>query len=125
MIYPLHLNDTGSFQELAHASNGIEFGQLSLLTVAPRRTRGGHYHTHKKEWFCCLRGQCCIVATEVGTGQWRSLVLSADKREFIAINPYEAHTVLNNSDQECELLVICDKVYDPENPDTIDYKGQP
>ena len=123
-MYPLHQNDTGSFQELAHASDDIEFGQLSLLTIAPRRTRGGHYHTYKKEWFCCLHGRCYIVATDVRTREQRSIVLSDDNREFVIVNPYESHIVLNPHDQECELLIICNEEYDPENADTISYKAE-
>ena len=122
-MYPLHKDDTGLFQELAHASD-VEFGQLSLLTVAPRRTRGGHYHTHKKEWFCCLHGRCYIVATDARTAQQRSIVLGESHKEFAIVNPYEAHIVLNPSDQECELLVISSEEYDPDNSDTIKYEAK-
>ena len=126
MKYPLHRNDTGSFQELAHASD-VQFGQLSLLTVAPRCKRGGHYHTNKREWFCCLHGGCYIVAIDIRTGKQRSLVLKDSNREFVTVNPYEAHVVLNPYDQECELLIISSNEYDLENPDTIKYeaKGEP
>jgi len=120
-MYPLHQNDTGSFQELAHATD-VEFGQLSLLTIAPRCKRGGHYHTRKKEWFCCLHGKCYIVATDVRTGRQRSIVLDDADREFVIVNPYEAHIVLNPSDVECELLIISSEEYDPENTDTIKYE---
>ena len=126
-MYPLHKNDTGSFQELAHASD-IQFGQLSLLTIAPRRSRGGHYHTHKKEWFCCLHGSCYLVLTnpegkQLGSG----IALNEDNREFVAVLPHEVHTILNPHDRECELLVICNEEYDPDNPDTIKFevKGEP
>ena len=119
MNYSLHQNDTGSFQELAHASDGIEFAQLSLLTIAPRCERGGHYHTRKIEWFCCTHGKCYMVTTDIRTGQRRSIVLSGTYREFVLVYPYEVHTVLNPHDQECELLIICNEEYDPENPDTI------
>jgi len=120
-MYPLHQNDTGSFQELAHASD-VEFGQLSLLTIAPRCERGGHCHTRKKEWFCCLHGKCYIVATDVRTGRQRSIVLDDADREFVIVNPYEAHIVLNPSDVECELLIIVSEEYDLGNPDTIKYE---
>ena len=123
MTYPLHKNDTGSFQELVHASD-VEFGQLSLLTVAPRHTRGGHYHTHKREWFCCLRGECILVLTDTDGRQVDGITLSAKRREFIAVNSYEGHTVLNPSNQECELLIISSEEYDPENSDTIKYEAK-
>jgi UDP-2-acetamido-2,6-beta-L-arabino-hexul-4-ose reductase len=124
VTYPLHENDTGSFQELVHKSDGIEFGQLSLLTVAPRRTRGGHYHTSKTEWFCCTHGHCYIVCTDVRTKAQRSIDLNENDRKFAAVKPYESHIVLNPHDRKCELLVICNEEYDPENPDTVPYKGE-
>ena len=123
-MYPLHKSDDGSFQELARTAD-IEFGQLSLLTIAPRRTRGGHYHTHKKEWFCGLHGRCYIVATDVRTGEQRTIVMDEDNRKFAIVNPYEAHVVLNPSDQECELLVICNEEYDPDNADTVEHHPSP
>ena len=121
-MYPLHKNETGSFQELAHKSDGIEFGQLSLLTIAPRCKRGGHYHTRKKEWFCCLHSKCYIACTNVKTGKQRSIVLDDDHKEFHIVEPQESHIVLNPSNKECELLVICSEEYDPENPDTIKWE---
>ena len=122
-MYPLHQDDTGSFQELAHKS-GIEFGQLSLLTVAPRRTKGGHYHTHKKEWFCCIHGRCYIAVINIKTGKPRSITLDENSKKFVLVNPYESHVVLNPSDIECELLVICNEEYDPDNPDTVKYNDK-
>lgn len=120
--HPLHKNDTGSFQELAHKSEGIEFGQLSLLTIAPRCTRGGHYHTRKTEWFCCLHGTCRIALVNSEGRQTESITLTDSGREFVKVLPGECHTILNPSDQECELLVICAEEYDPENPDTIKWE---
>lgn len=124
MTYPLHANDTGSFQELAHASD-IEFGQLSLLTVAPRRTRGGHYHTRKTEWFCCLHGKCAIVLQSPEGKQIGALSLDDNERQFAKVLPGEVHTVLNPHDQECELLVISSEEYNPEDTDTITYRKYP
>jgi UDP-2-acetamido-2,6-beta-L-arabino-hexul-4-ose reductase len=127
MIHLLHKDDTGSFQELARESEGIEFGQLSLLTVAPRCKRGGHYHTYKTEWFCCVHGSCYIVLSNLEGKQIGSLSLSDTGRKFVVVKPYEVHTILNPHDQECELLVICTEEYDPGNPDTMtsQFGGQP
>ena len=122
-MYPLHENETGSFQELAHASD-VEFGQLSLLTVAPQRTRGGHYHTRKNEWFCCTHGSCYIILQSLEGKQIASLPLNDNERQFIKVLPGEVHTILNVSDCECELLIICNEEYDPADPDTIKYEGK-
>ena len=117
MSYPLHKNDTGSFQELAHASD-VEFGQLSLLTIAPKCQRGGHYHTRKREWFCCIRGRCCLFSTDLRTGKHHGIVLLGEDKEFVAVEPYHFHSVVNIGDGECELLIIASEEYDEDDPDT-------
>jgi len=122
-MYLLHQSETGSFQELAHASD-VEFGQLSLLTIAPRCQRGGHYHTRKKEWFCCLRGKCYIVCTDVRNGEQKNTILEDTDKKFVLVYPYDAHVVLNPHDQECELLVISSEEYDPADPDAIKWEGR-
>ena len=118
MTYPLHKNETGSFQELAHKSDGIEFGQLSLLIVAPRQTRGGHYHTYKREWFCCIRGECYIALADTTGNQIGCAVLSENAKMFVGVCPNRTHTVLNIGDVECVLLVISSKEYNPDDADT-------
>ena len=117
MRYREHNSETGSFQELARKSD-VEFGQLSILTVAPMRQRGGHYHKRKREWFCCIRGECYIVLNNPEGKQMRSLTLDEGNREFVVVEPYEVHTVMNLSDKACELLVISSEEYDPDDTDT-------
>ncbi len=120
-MYPLHENDTGSFQELAHASD-VDFGQLSILVIEPGCQRGGHYHTRKKEWFCCIHGKCILEITNVRDYSMRNVVLLESKREFVTIKPYESHLVRNTSEAEkCELLIIVNEEYDEKNPDTIKF----
>ena len=120
-MYPKHNNKDGSFQELAHASD-VKFGQLSYLTVNPQCIRGGHYHTRKEEWFCCVRGKCTMVLADVKTKKKRVVSLNSSKKKFVYVKPYEKHTVLNLGGSEpAELLVIISEEYDESNPDT--FKG--
>lgn len=122
-MYPLHENETGSFQELAH-SDDVKFGQLSILTINPACARGGHYHTRKEEWFCCIHGKCELRLDNVKDGSSRTVTLNEAKREFIKVEPFESHIVTNLSDLDvCELLVIICEKYDPADPDTIKYGG--
>jgi len=121
-LFQLHKSELGSFQELAHASD-IQFGQLSLLKVNIGCTRGGHYHTRKHEWFACIRGKCKIEMVGVGAYRHSRVVeLDASGIEFVEVMPYESHKVINTGDDLCELLVIISEPFDPENPDTIEYK---
>ena len=115
----IYIDVRGSFQELAHSSD-VKFGQLSLLRVNSGFARGGHYHTHKEEWFCCIHGRCEMEITNVKDGTMRAVILEDSKKEFILIKPYESHLVRNFSKSDiCELLVIVSEEYSPEDPDTF------
>lgn len=123
-MYNIYIDDRGSFQELAR-SNDVKFGQLSLLRVNPGCARGGHYHTRKEEWFCCIYGKCEMETTNVKDGTTRVVILDESKREFMLIKPYESHLVRNSSKSEvCELLVIVSEEYNPEDPDTFKQEGK-
>lgn len=122
MIFPLHKDNRGSFQELAH-SDDVKFGQLSLLTVNPNCERGGHYHTYKEEWFSCIHGRCRMDLINVKDGTKRSIFMGGLNNEFVYIKPYESHIVVNIGENVCELLVIISEKYTEETVDTIKYKG--
>ncbi len=118
MNYPVHEDERGYFQELAHASD-VKFGQLSILRINAERSRGSHYHTHKEEWFCCIRGRCLMEITNIKDLSTRNIVLADFKKEFVLIKPYESHTVSNVSNEPCELLVIASEEYNEKAPDTF------
>jgi UDP-2-acetamido-2,6-beta-L-arabino-hexul-4-ose reductase len=121
-MQPLHKNESGSFQELAHASD-VKFGQLSILTIAPSCDRGNHYHKRKKEWFCCVHGKCQLSTINNKTGTTRTLLLDGLNREFVVVEPYHTHIVSNpSSTQECELLIINSEEYREEDSDTFKYE---
>jgi UDP-2-acetamido-2,6-beta-L-arabino-hexul-4-ose reductase len=118
-MFDLHENESGSFQELAHASD-VKFGQLSVLKINPGYSRGGHYHTRKEEWFCCIHGKCELRLNSIKNGSTRSLTLAESCREFALVKPFENHVVVNPSKSEaCELLVIISEAYDENDPDTF------
>jgi dTDP-4-dehydrorhamnose 3,5-epimerase-like enzyme len=122
-MFPFHSNESGSFQELAH-SDDVQFGQLSILKVNPKCKRGGHYHTYKKEWFCCIRGECKMSMVNVTDGEERFEKLDGSRPEFVYISPYESHTVENTGEEVCEILIIISEKYDDDNPDTVKYGGK-
>lgn len=122
MLFPLHKNGTGSFQELAHARD-VKFGQLSSLTINPGNVRGGHYHTVKEEWFCCIRGKCCMDMFDAKNPEdHRQVFLDGSNREFVKVSSFEVHTITNFSlTEECEVLIIANEEFDPQYPDTFRY----
>ncbi len=118
MLFPLHKDDRGSFQELVH-SKDIEFGQLSLLKVNVGCSRGDHYHMHKLEWFACIHGKCTMQMSHVRGNAKRQVELDESHIEFIQIMPYERHKVINTGEAVCELLVIASESFNPLDPDTF------
>lgn len=116
--YPIHESETGFFQELARWDD-VDFKQLSLLSINPDCSRGGHYHSYKREWFCCVVGEGVLELRNVNTGEEESISLSISDRRFIEVNPYWRHTVVNESGMfPLIVLIIIDEEFDPENPDT-------
>lgn len=121
MIFPVHESETGFFQELAHKSD-VDFGQLSILGIKPGCSRGGHYHSRKTEWFCCIAGSCMMQIFNVRTGESRAIGLSEEKREFVRVDPYESHSVENFiGNPMCEVLIIISEEYDSSDPDTFSF----
>ena len=59
---------------------------------------------------------------DVRSEEQRIIDLSATSKEFVLVAPFEGHTVMNQGEGDCELLVISSVEYDPKNPDT--YKQQ-
>ena len=121
--HPIHRDVTGSFQELARKSEGIDFGQLSILSVSPGCVRGGHYHIRKKEYFCCTRGRGLLELVDIETDHKKTYILDAIKdRVFIEVLPGFSHTVINNDRYvDLEVLIIISEEYDEEDPDTFKY----
>jgi UDP-2-acetamido-2,6-beta-L-arabino-hexul-4-ose reductase len=117
--YPIHNTSTGSFQELARKSQGIEFGQLSLLTINPLCSRGNHYHSYKTEWFCCLFGEGKLNLKNIDTGEEFSFLLSELERKFIEVTPRWVHTVVNDSEIfPLSVLIIIDEEFEENTSDT-------
>ncbi len=118
-MYPVHENNSGSFQELARPKD-LRFGQLSYLVIKPGFSRGNHYHKRKEEWFCCVRGKCRMVLLNANNSEKKELILDSTKKEFFKVEPYEVHTLSNESDSEnCELVIIISEEYFETDPDTF------
>ncbi len=118
-MYPIHENETGLFQELAR-SKEVKFGQISLLIINSGCSRGGHYHTRKEEWFCCIRGCCRLDLVNVHSKAAKEIILDEFKREFIKVEPFWIHTLTNLSDpRSCDLIIVVSEEFDESDPDTF------
>lgn len=122
-MYPIHKNDTGLFQELARDKD-VKFGQISLLVINSGYSRGGHYHTRKEEWFCCIRGQCRMNLLNIHSMVTKDILLDEVTREFIKVEPFWSHTLTNISDEKaCDIIIIISEEYNESDPDTFNFEG--
>ena len=123
-MFPVHEDSSGIFQELIK-KNDVIFGQLSLLVIKPKYSRGNHYHKRKEEWFCCIHGKCELRLTDVQNNKIRTIILDSSKKEFIKVKPFENHIFKNLSkNKNCELLIIISEEYNQDDPDTYTFDGK-
>jgi len=116
-MYPIHNDDRGSFQELAR-SKDVEFGQLGIIEINPKHTRGGHYHTRKREWFCCIEGKCDLLLINTLNKSRKVLTLNSNRREFELVNQHEMHWLINQNGELCKVLSITSEEFNANNADT-------
>jgi UDP-2-acetamido-2,6-beta-L-arabino-hexul-4-ose reductase len=115
--YPVHANAAGSFQELLHEDEAV-FGQLSICAIAPFSRRGGHYHRHKEEWFCMVRGEIALDFYNPDGTYRLTQLLSAEHRRFVHVPPPYPHAVRNLGSETAEFLLVANEVFDVNDPDT-------
>jgi len=70
-----------------------------------------HYHREKTETFVCLSGEICLAVKRAGG--IRVYTLTAGDGCFVEVGLRERHSVMNMSDSDAVLLVLCDQYYHP------------
>jgi UDP-2-acetamido-2,6-beta-L-arabino-hexul-4-ose reductase len=89
---------------------------------APGVVRGNHYHKHKVEWFCIIKGKCRFVTENIKTRQREETVVTDTDNILFRTEPFIAHAMENVGNTEMILLGFVNKVLDPKQPDTYSYK---
>ena len=108
-------DNRGFFEELYKSK---KYGQISLNMAYPGITKGGHYHTYKKEIFYVVDGHCLIRQRNIHTDQ---MVVSEveDKKTFVDILPEYTHEITNIGRNNSYTLMWISEVYSDETPDTL------
>jgi len=101
-----------------------KFAQIYVATILPGGVRGNHFHKKKLEWFTILNGKVRVLLEDVKTKKRKDLILDSSEAflKRILIKNETAHVFKNISDSTVVLVVYSNKIYDPKNPDTYDYK---
>jgi len=101
-----------------------KFKQIYVATILPGKIRGNHYHKKKSEWFTIFNGKVKVVIEDIKTKEKKEIILDSSEKHLyrIFLNAGVAHAFKNISDSTVVLVVYMNKIYNPKNPDTYDYK---
>lgn len=91
-------------------------------TTKPGVVRGNHYHEHKIEWFCILKGTCRFVSEDIKTKKRKVTIITDSDDVLFRTEPFVAHAMENAGDTEMLFLGFVNEVLDKDNPDTYPYK---
>jgi UDP-2-acetamido-2,6-beta-L-arabino-hexul-4-ose reductase len=97
------------------------FGQILMTSVLPGKTKGGHYHMRKKEWFAPVSGKGTLVLLNIKTGEEKSHVLSSGKPVLVRVDPFWNHVIENSGTKELIIIIYISEPFDKKDPDTFLY----
>ena len=112
----------GALAELVRRSySPAPLEHIYSVAVAPGRSRGGHYHKRKHEWFAVVSGECHLALWDAEKPK-RKVVLTVGPRSecmVVSIEPGISHTFTNdNGWQTAIVIAIASEEYDPAEEDT-------
>ncbi len=108
-------DNRGSFEELYKSK---KYGQISDNMAYPGITKGGHYHTYKKEIFYTVIGKCEIKQRDIKTNEVIDDVVSGDKPNPINIRVGYTHQITNIGNINSHTIMWISEIYNPETHDT-------
>ncbi|MBW2972232.1 WxcM-like domain-containing protein [Candidatus Woesearchaeota archaeon] len=98
------------------------FGQIFLSTVKPGKVKGNHYHKRKREWYCVVRGNVAVSFVDVATGEKKKVLLDEKTPQLLEINPGISHAITNEGEEEAMILAYISESFNPDDPDTFEFK---
>jgi len=120
----LHKDERGWLSEIIRAEQLEDktFGQITVAVTAPNKVRGNHYHRHKREWFCVVKGTMKLYLKDVKTKKTSEYILSEKKLQSIRVTPGLSHALKNIGAEYSILIIYYSKPYDPKDTDTYPEK---
>ena len=119
--YPLNYfeDNRGSFEELYKDEL---YGQISENVINENITKGGHYHTYKKEIFYVVLGKCKIVQENIYNNDIIDNIVDGKDLKKVDILPYYSHSISNIGENKSHVFMWINKIYNEESSDTFVYK---
>lgn len=108
-------DNRGSFEELYKSK---KWGQISDNVSYPNITKGGHYHTYKKEIFYTVIGECEIKQRNIHNDEMIVDNIKGNDPHPINIIPYYSHQIKNVGKNNSHTIMWISEIYNPETSDT-------
>ena len=108
-------DNRGSFEELYKSK---KWGQISDNVAFPGITKGGHYHTYKKEIFYTVIGKSEIKQRNINTDEMLVFEVDGEHPRPVNIIPGYTHEITNIGDINTHTIMWISKIYDPDTHDT-------
>ena len=105
----------GSFEELYKSK---KWGQISDNMAYPGITKGGHYHTYKKEIFYTVIGESEVKQRNIKTNDVILDVVSGKEPHPVNIIPMYTHQITNIGKNNSHTIMWISEIYNPETHDT-------
>ncbi|MCR4880184.1 MAG: NAD-dependent epimerase/dehydratase family protein [Bacilli bacterium] len=95
-----------------------KYGQISTNMAYPNITKGGHYHTYKKEIFYVVKGTCEIKQRNIKNNDIIIDKVDGDHPNPINIIPMYTHSIKNIGDSNSITLMWISEIYSDDTADT-------
>lgn len=105
----------GSFEELYKSK---KWGQISDNVSFPGITKGGHYHTYKKEIFYTVIGKCEIIQRDIRTNDMIRDVVEGSNPHPVDIQVGYTHQITNIGKENSHTIMWISEIYNSETHDT-------
>ena len=108
-------DNRGSFEELYKSK---KWGQISDNVAYPGITKGGHYHTYKKEIFYTVIGDSEIKQRNIDNNDMILDVVHGRDPHPVNIIPRYTHQITNVGKCNSHTIMWISEIYNPETHDT-------
>jgi len=109
-----HEDVRGKFAEVYKGKDA----QVSFITINPGQVRGNHYHKVQHEQFVVIKGEAVMQTRMLEDKDVTEIVLNDSELQVFTTTPYLVHNITNRTNDECIVLLITDKPFNPEDTDT-------
>lgn len=106
----------GIFTEIFKNS---KFGQISMFSINPKKTRGGHYHNTKTESFLVIQGRATFNLKNLNTYKNHKITISSKDCKIIKIPSGYYHSIKNLSNKTCLIIVWANEIFNLNQQDTF------